>query len=46
MEFMNKHRERTGIEGTWESFFTLLKSAIETKSISLKFINKNSDEND
>eukprot|EP00347_Sterkiella_histriomuscorum_P020346 403338161 len=50
-EFMQQHRERTGIEGTWESFFVLFKNALEQKSLSLKtlknqiVIHNNEDDN-
>ena len=43
-EYMESHRQRTGIEGTWQSFFTLLKQAFDLKNINLKELNENGQE--
>lgn len=34
-KFLNKHRSKMGIEGSWNSYFTLLKDAFEKKNIVL-----------
>ena len=31
--YLDQHRERTGIEGTWLSYMTLLKQAFEQKAL-------------
>ena len=35
---MDKHRKETGIEGSWSSYFELLKQALDNKSIGLNEI--------
>ena len=34
-EYLDAHRAKTGIEGSWKSYFTLLKQALDTKSLTL-----------
>ena len=34
-DYLERHRLRTGIEGTWKSYFTLLKQALDNKFLSL-----------
>ena len=34
-ELMQDHRDNTGIEGTWTSYFQLLKQALDLKSLTL-----------
>jgi hypothetical protein len=34
-EYLESHRKKTGIEGTWHSFFTLMKQAIDHKNLNL-----------
>jgi hypothetical protein len=34
--YLDKHRLKTGIEGSWSSYFMLLKSAFESNSLSLQ----------
>ncbi|CDW80250.1 UNKNOWN [Stylonychia lemnae] len=40
LEYLEQHREKTGIEGSWHSFFNLFKQALDSKSVSLKSVDK------
>jgi hypothetical protein len=33
---LNKHREKTGIEGTWQAYFSMLNQALDTKSLTFE----------
>ena len=33
--FLENHKKQTGIEGSWSSYFDLLKQALDQKSLSL-----------
>ena len=33
---MNKHRQKTGIEGSWQAYFSLLRQALDTSSLTLE----------
>lgn len=35
-KFMEEHKKKTGIEGTWPSYFELFKSALDLKNIGLE----------
>ena len=36
-DVLQTHRKKTGIEGSWQSYFSLFCQAVETKSVTLKF---------
>ena len=34
-DFLEKHRQKTGIEGTWRAFFSILKEALDQRQIQI-----------